>query len=65
MAFKVLMANYIILSDSLIASAAVGLLLTDLIVRAKQKPVAATWEFESSLRIYLDAENREKRNSMK
>jgi hypothetical protein len=36
------MASYIILNDSLIASAVEALILKDIIVRAKQKLVVAT-----------------------
>ena len=48
MPFKVLMASYIILNDSFIASAAVAFILTDLIVRDKQKLVAATWSLKAA-----------------
>jgi len=51
LAFKVLMASYIILNDSLIASADVALILTDLIVRAKQKLVAATWDLKAASQV--------------
>jgi hypothetical protein len=59
------MASYIILNDSLIAYAAVALILTDLTVRVKREPCSSNLEFESSLKIYLDAETREKWDLMK
>jgi hypothetical protein len=54
------MASYIICNDILIASAAVALIMTDLIVRAKREACSSNSELESSLKIYLDAGNREK-----
>jgi len=59
------MAIYIILKVSLLAYATVALIMTDLIVRATRKACSSNLEFESSHKIYLEAENREKWDLMK